>query len=72
MAATKPTTRLRALDFAVASSTEEDSPQDIVCRAQIYADWLDGVYTVELKYDVKPDAEPATTAAGNVVDLKRH
>jgi hypothetical protein len=67
MPAAKSTTRLRALELAVASSNEEDAAPDIVRSAQIFADWLDDKFTIEMEY-VSADA-PETDAA-NVVPMK--
>ena len=68
MAASKITTRVRALDFAVASSSDEDTPTDIIRRAQIYADWIDGVFTIKLEYEI--NTAPEETDAANVVPIK--
>jgi hypothetical protein len=69
MAASKYTQRMHAMEFAIASSSPEDSPRDIVTRAQVYADWLSGAFAVEIKYVTCDDAEPATDAA-NVLPMK--
>jgi hypothetical protein len=57
MAAAKSTTRLRALELAVASSHEEDAPMDVVERAQIYSDWIDAKITLPLRYDFKEEPQ---------------
>jgi hypothetical protein len=67
MAASKYTQRLRALEYAIASSSQDDTPQDVVRRGQIYADWLSGVFTVPLEYQVN-DTPPKS--AENVLPMK--
>jgi hypothetical protein len=69
MAASKYTQRMHAMEFAIASSSPEDSPKDIVTRAQVYADWLSGAFAVEIKYVTSDEADPATDAA-NVLPMK--
>jgi hypothetical protein len=54
----KITMRVRALDFAVASASEDEGPTDVIRRAQIYADWLDGVFTVPVQYQMNEAAAP--------------
>jgi hypothetical protein len=68
MAVSKYTQRMHALEFAIASSSPEDEPQDIVRRAQIYGDWLTGVYTVPLEYQVSAAHEEHD--AQNVLPMK--
>lgn len=67
MAAAKSTTRLRALELAVASSQEEDTAADIARSAQIFADWLDAKFTIEMEY-VGADTQEHDSA--NVVPMK--
>lgn len=66
MPAAKSTTRLRALELAVASSHEEDTAADIARSAQIFADWLDAKFTIEMEYVA---ANPQSDAA-NVLPMK--
>lgn len=68
MAASRYTQRMHAMEFAIASSSPEDKPQDILRRAQIYGDWLTGVYSVPLVYEV--NAEPALTDGENILPMK--
>jgi hypothetical protein len=68
MAASRYTQRLRALEYAIASSSPDDTPQDIVTRAQIYADWLAGTFALTLRYETTDGA--ACAGNGNVVPIK--
>jgi hypothetical protein len=67
MAAAKSTTRLRALELAVASSQEEDTAADIARSAQIFADWLDSKFTIEMQYVA---ADASESASANVIPMK--
>jgi hypothetical protein len=67
MPAAKPTTRLRALELAVASSHEEDAAADIVRSAQIFADWLDSKFTIEMEHVA---ADIPESDAANVLPMK--
>jgi hypothetical protein len=60
--------RTDAMNFAIATATSDEPSQDVVLRAQIYADWISGVFTLQNTYEA---ATPPATG-DNVVDLKRH
>jgi hypothetical protein len=58
------TTRLRALELAVASFDESECPHGVAFRAQIYFEWLEGrLEFVQEKTDA-PDGD------SNVVPMK--
>ena len=57
--------RTDALNFAIATSTPDEQPQDVVFRAQVYADWISGKFTLQNRYE---PAAPATSG-DNVVAM---
>ena len=61
--------REAALRFSVDISGDEESVDDIVGRAQIFYDWMAGVFAVPVKYEFD---NPATVDFGveNVVPIK--
>ena len=62
--------RTDAMNFAIATATPEEQPQNVVFRAQVYADWIAGKLVIEHDYSSKPQSEPE--GGENVVDLRRH
>lgn len=68
-AATAYTRRMHAMEFAIASSSPDDTPQDIVRRAQVYSDWLSGALALQIKYVFdEPDCD--VSDAANVLPMK--